>query len=146
MALLSFLMPEAWWARYVPQLWWGPVSIFVVALLGTGARVRDLGWLLALVLGFNIAFVMASSALYVGGRALAVHRQIDALSEGERPVCAFLGVSRARLELFRGAGIGVRLQREPVASADAAPLASAWPLSPPIPNIGSCPDEGASQR
>jgi hypothetical protein len=145
-ALLSLLMPEAWWARYVPQVWWLPVSIAMLALFSVGARVRDVGWVLALVLGFNIAFVTASSALYVGERALAVHRQIGALARAREPVCAFLGVSRARLELLHAAGVDVRLQREPVLTAAAEPLASAWPLTPPLPNIGPCAETRATPR
>ncbi len=144
--LLSLLMPEAWWARYVPQLWWAPASVAIIALYGAGARIRDIGWVLALALTLNVALVTASSALYVGERALAVHRQIDDLTDGEQPICAFLGVSRARLELLQAAGADVRLQSEPLRTPDAEALASGWPLSTPAPNIGVCAEERASPR
>jgi hypothetical protein len=133
-AAVSLFLPEAWWARYVPQLWWLPVAVATIGLVSQQRKLRIGGWILCAVLLLDVALVSGSAAVYVGVRTWDVRRQVGVLAAEKGPVCAFLGAAHARLELLQSAGVRTRLSRDPLpASCRPEPLAAAqatWPDQP----------------
>ena len=55
--LLSvFIIPDSWWARFVPQLWLVPVTILFLSELLSLSRGRILNLLLYVVIGLNVVW------------------------------------------------------------------------------------------
>lgn len=107
LAVASLAMPEAWWARYVPQLWWTPLLVAIVAFASTQLSVRLAGWALVAILSANTAFVTASSAQRVANNSTQVRQQIAAIAAQDEPICVQISQSHARLQLLRSAGVEV---------------------------------------
>jgi hypothetical protein len=132
---LGLAMPEAWWARYVPHVWW---AVVLVAVAGTVSRPRALrlgGGLLAAVLLVNAGLAAASSAWSIGQRNLDVRRQIAEIGRQSGPVCLYLGDFHARAELLGGLKQKIRMQSALPTHCDPVPLAGASTRHP----VGYCP-------
>lgn len=140
-AVGSLSLPEAWWARYVPQLWWVPAIVAVVALFSEEPRVRIVGWALVVIMLLNSAFVSAGSTLYAGRRTLDARHQVAEIADRKRPICIFLGANHARLELLHSAGVRTRLRSEPLpAECHPTLLVSAFASPPGQSDYCSCPN------
>ncbi|MGZ5486707.1 MAG: hypothetical protein ACXWFB_12510, partial [Nitrososphaeraceae archaeon] len=59
-----FLMSEAWWARYVPQLWFVCLIIFIAAELNKYVYIKYLGYVLLMLIMLNSFCIMALTFIY----------------------------------------------------------------------------------
>jgi hypothetical protein len=127
LGLVSLGLPEAWWARYVPQLWWVPAGVAALGLLSRQRPVRIAGWLLSGVLLLDAALVTASAATMMARNSWRVHRQLRAMAAAPVPSMVFLGAAHARLELLHKWRVDVRLSSTPLpASCQPNPLAGTF--------------------
>ncbi len=55
--VVSIAMPESWWARYVPELWWTPVFVALAGLASERLVNRTAAGLLVCLIGVNVAIV-----------------------------------------------------------------------------------------
>lgn len=106
--LISVLaMPQNWWARYVPQLWFVPLCV-AGALVAVRSKRQ--------FLGLTILGLMLIDSTLVGGasvwRAIERSRQLDAqiadMSKSGRSYCVDPEMVQSRLYLMREAGIDAR--------------------------------------
>jgi hypothetical protein len=111
-ALASALAnPEAWWARYAPQLWLVPLALACAGLLaeGRGARVRCALAAAALVaLGANASLVLVNATGRRLGDQARVRAQLEELARSPQPVVVrFNGFGGSR-DRLREAGVPFR--------------------------------------
>ena len=139
LAFVSLSMPEAWWARYVPQFWWAPAIVAAVAVLSEQFRVRILGWALVVIMLFNSAIVSTATMKFAGRRAQDVRRQVAEITGGKENICIFLGPTHARLELLHAVGVRTKLHSAPLsAECHPSPLASSYRINGEEPNYCTC--------
>ncbi|OXM82841.1 hypothetical protein [Paenibacillus rigui] len=109
LAASAFVNPAAWWARYVPQLWFVPLICVWLALSLKGHRVLNAaGWTLALVIMVN--------TLLVGGtytqKQLALTQELKAqlaeLQAAGQPVKAEFTYSWSNQERLKSLGIAFK--------------------------------------
>lgn len=109
--LSSFVMPESWAVRYVPQLWFAPLLFAAAAATWRGGR-----WLAAacaLAMLANAGIVAGSVAIRQGGASAQIASQLARLGVPGAPLSADVGASPARLALLRQHGLAVRLRQGP---------------------------------
>jgi len=89
--LTASLNPEAWWARYTPQIWLIPMIVITLALLSNQLLLRIAGLAVLAVTVINIFLV--SGAFYVGNYIES--RQLDAklnlLNQSHEQILIFYG-------------------------------------------------------
>lgn len=99
------LMPQNWWARYVPQFWLVPVCVAAAALTLNARLVQYLGAaILAITLVSSLAVGGASSWLSMG-RSVEAAAQIQRLAETGNRYCVNPDMVESRLFLMQRAGI-----------------------------------------
>jgi type IV secretory pathway VirB2 component (pilin) len=59
-----FIISEAWWARYVPQLWLVCLIICIAANLNKYMFIKNLGYILLILIMFNSYCIMALAFIY----------------------------------------------------------------------------------
>lgn len=104
----SLIMPENWWARYVPQLWFAPLAV-TAALLVTGrplARYVALG--LAALMLLNATAVGASGSWLALQRSNQADAQIADMAQTGGTWCVAPDMVDSRIWLMRKAGVTVR--------------------------------------
>jgi hypothetical protein len=124
LALLGsvLLLPENWWSRYVPQLWYIPLIVALAAVLARASLPRYLGLATLAVLLVNGGLVAASSTLLTVKRSLAVDAQIAELKQHPGPYCIVPELAQSRLTVFAEHGLTVRQQAASDASNCAQPM------------------------
>ncbi|WP_243337788.1 hypothetical protein [Anaeromyxobacter soli] len=80
--------PEAWWARYVPQLWLVPILTAVVALRARRRALAAAGLALALA-GSALTLASQHRARTIGTTVLAAH--LDSLARMPQPLEIYFG-------------------------------------------------------
>ena len=124
--LLSVLiMPENWWARYVPQLWLVPWIAALIALLGKGRWLQRAGWAVAILMLANTLLVTGAATGLAMKRSQAVSEQLAALKRDAGPYCVTAGLAQSRVAIMREAGIDARAIPESAAFSCAEPIAIA---------------------
>jgi hypothetical protein len=125
-AASALINPEAWWARYAPQIWLVPIVLIVPGLRSRGASLWLAGACLG-ILGLNAAIVTAACARMTVTSTYRLQRQLQAIAATETPVFAWFGTCGSnRLRLERA---GIRVIE--VASKDDV----RWPM-----RLNSSPD------
>ncbi|WP_239807500.1 hypothetical protein [Croceicoccus hydrothermalis] len=109
------VMPENWWARYVPQLWLVPILIAVAATSASSRLLRYAAFAILGILVLNSTLIFASSSLLAMKRSEAVRSQIAQLKEIEEPIFVQFGYAKARLALFQDAGLNATAVSDDVA-------------------------------
>lgn len=102
------VMPQNWWARYVPQFWLIPVCLAAAAITIQRLPVQVLGTATACVLLLNAAIAGASGLWLTTNRSAAVTGQIQTMQQTDQPYCVFPQMVHSRLYLMREAGIQVQ--------------------------------------
>jgi hypothetical protein len=128
--VLGLIMPEAWWARYVPQVWWAPVLVAAAAFVSSGQKLRIAGWALAGVMALNAAIVAVSSAKYVLERNLDIRSQLAEMQASPQKLCLHVGELHARLALLGSLKDRVRVESQPLQGCTVTPLAGGFPHVP----------------
>jgi hypothetical protein len=76
--LSSMTNPEAWWARYVPQLWLFPVMIALMAMVVLPfGRLRTLNQMLIIVLFCNEMLILVPTAVNAVSRSIQLSQQLQ---------------------------------------------------------------------
>jgi len=98
--------PEAWWARYAPQLWLVPlVPVWLSQAVGR-RLVAASGGVVLLILALNAALVGASYARFQTKMTSALRAQLVSLSHGaSTPLVVHFGEFRSNRVRLRYAGI-----------------------------------------
>ena len=121
------ILPENWWARYVPQLWLVPVVIAAAALALPNPRLVIAGWCIVVVMLLNSTVAFSSNVWLTAKRHHAVNAQIEQLRRQSGRYCVYFGAAQSRLILFRQAGLDVRPIERQNACSDFVGLASYGP-------------------
>jgi len=99
------LMPQNWWARYVPQFWFVPVCVAAAALTDSSRLARSLGAaIVAVSLAGSLAVGGASSWLSAN-RSLEAAAQIQRLAETGKRYCVNPDMAESRIFIMQNAGI-----------------------------------------
>src|SRR4029077_5619464 len=107
--LLSVLvMPENWWARYVPQFWLVPCIAAAAAMSMRDRRQKVAGWAIAVLMLVNVIIVSASSISQAAHRSLLVSEQLALLKRQPGPFCVSAEMAHSRVAILRAAGIDAR--------------------------------------
>lgn len=111
------LMPQNWWARYVPQLWLVPVCLAGAAICTSSRLLRIFGIAIGLIMLVNAGVVAGASTWLAGKRSTAVSMQLSELARAQQIYCMALadysykqldGRPESRLYLMREFGIKAR--------------------------------------
>ncbi|WP_072393066.1 hypothetical protein [Hyphomicrobium sp. CS1GBMeth3] len=102
------LMPQNWWARYVPQLWFVPLCIVAAALAVRVRSVQFLGLALAGVMLLDAAIVSGSATWLAAKRSAAASAQISDLARTGQTYCVYPDMVQSRIHVMRAAGLDVR--------------------------------------
>lgn len=104
----ALLMPQNWWARYVPQLWFVPLCIAAAALANRLRSVQILGLAIAALMLVNAALVSGSAIWLAAKRNAEASAQISDLARTGTTYCVYPEMVQSRIHLMREAGIEVR--------------------------------------
>ena len=129
--LLTLIMPEAWWARYVPYAWWIPVLVAFAAVVSRPAALRFSGAALLAILIANSLIVAGASTVAIGRRNLHIRHQYADMLREPGSVCLYVGAMHARLALWDDLPAKVHLQTKPLRGCALVPLAGANPDTSP---------------
>src|SRR5262249_13317237 len=83
------VLPENWWARYVPQLWLVPVVIAATAIYLNVRMLRIAGWLIVLTMLVNSTAAFAANVWLTAKRHRAVDAQIGQLRKEDAQNCVY---------------------------------------------------------
>ncbi len=122
------VMPQNWWARYVPQFWFVPVGIAAAALAANSRMSQLLGGLIAAVMLLNAMIVGAAGLWLTAQRGAEATAQIDAMKVSGEAYCVYPDMVQSRIYLMREAGLSVRYQpAEEVSCAEPQEIAGYGP-------------------
>jgi hypothetical protein len=121
------ILPENWWARYVPQLWLVPAVVAAAALALKAPVLVVAGWCIVLTMLINSAVAFSSNVWLTAKRHQVVNAQIAQLLQENERYCVYFGAAQSRLALFRRAGLDVRPVARQNSCANATGLASYGP-------------------
>jgi hypothetical protein len=102
------LMPQNWWARYVPQFWFVPLAIAAAAITTDRMSVRMFGAVIAAILLFNGALTGAVSLWLTANRSIEVSAQIDTMNSTQSAYCIDPEMIQSRIYAMREAGVDIR--------------------------------------
>lgn len=107
---LTLAFPEPWWARYVPQLWFLPLSIAAAALVLRGANlwISLSAWVVVAVLLVNTMTVTSLFAMRTVAKQLDFSTQVAslrAISTGAGPLPIAVGFTPSTIHRLRELGV-----------------------------------------
>lgn len=102
------VMPQNWWARYVPQFWFVPLLIAAAALTTQKRPLQIFGAGIAAVMLLNTALVGAAGAWLTASRSAEASAQIERMAATPQAYCVYPDMVQSRIHLMREAGIEVR--------------------------------------
>lgn len=104
--MLSVLInPEAWWARYVPQLWLVPCCIAAMAWSSPLKEIRRLGTVLVVILAVNICLIAYPYVLGNYYCTQNLDRQLQNMAEKQQPIKVCFGEFTSNYVRFARWGI-----------------------------------------
>jgi hypothetical protein len=110
-AVSALVNPEAWWARYSPQLWLVPVIVALTAIYRAPARWEQaLGWAACVALVLDAAFVGSISAANVVHARLEIGAALDIAASWPHGAQLQQGVYEEDWVKFAERGIRYRLE------------------------------------
>lgn len=114
LAASAFVNPAAWWARYVPQLWFVPLICvwLALSLQGGNRTVKAAGWTLAVLIAANALLV---SGMYTKEQLAwnqELKGQLAELRNASQPIPAEFTYSWSNQERLRALGIEVKEELE----------------------------------
>jgi hypothetical protein len=119
--LAALAMPENWWARYIPMLWFVPATLALLALTTQGRVIKSAGWVIAALMLTNAMLVTASATALAFKRSEMARAQIAALSHEPGRYCVAADFAQSRVALMREAGIDAQLMPKDAAPTCAEP-------------------------
>lgn len=103
--LSAIVNPEAWWARYAPQLWAIPVIAAIGALAVRPWYIRLSGWIMAALLAFNIILVTVPYSVANYYASAAWGEVLDELKAVNEPFTIYFGEFRSKRTQLMERGI-----------------------------------------
>lgn len=97
--------PEAWWARYVPQLWLVPIIMGMVACTGDKKVMRYLGVTLVGAVIINLSMISYPYLLGNYYCTQAFNRELEGIAEEHRPLNVYFGEFTSNYVRFQRWGI-----------------------------------------
>ena len=104
------VMPQNWWARYVPQFWFVPAGIAAAALAANSRAPQILGGIIAAAMLLNAMVVGAAGFWLTAKRGAEANAQITAMMAAGGPYCVYPDMVQSRIYLMREAGLDIRYQ------------------------------------
>ncbi len=95
------LMPQNWWARYVPHFWLVPWCVAAAAIAATSRSQHFLGWSIVIVMLLNAGIVAGAATWLVAKRSAAVTAQMREMKLDSRTYCVYPALAQSRLLLFQ---------------------------------------------
>jgi hypothetical protein len=98
------ILPESWWARYIPQLWFFPILILLASELKIVKYNRILSYILYASIILNIGF----SSIGIGWNFLMtslVNYQMETMKNAGKPVIVHLGSAASNRIRFEEKGV-----------------------------------------
>lgn len=102
------VMPQNWWARYVPQFWFVPVGIAAAALAANSRATQILGGLIAAVMLLNAMVIGAAGLWLTAKRGADATAQMNAMAAEGGAFCVYPDMVQSRIYLMRKAGLDIR--------------------------------------
>lgn len=102
------VMPQNWWARYVPQFWLVPLCIAAAAISTEKRAVQILGTVIAAAMLFNATLVGASGFWLTAKRHVEASAQVGMMAASGNTYCVYPDMVQSRIHVMREAGITVR--------------------------------------
>lgn len=99
------LMPQNWWARYVPQFWLVPVCVAAATLTMKQRGLNALGVSIIAVMLGNAALAGGASTWLTAGRSAEVDAQVARLAQTGERYCMVPEMVQSRIFLMQKAGI-----------------------------------------
>ncbi|PKP80771.1 MAG: hypothetical protein CVT79_13385 [Alphaproteobacteria bacterium HGW-Alphaproteobacteria-18] len=113
------VMPQNWWARYVPQFWFVPMGIAAAALAANSRAMQTLGGLIAAVMLLNAVIVGAAGLWLTANRGAEATAQINIMAASGETYCVYPDMVQSRIYLMREARLDIRYQpAEAIACAE----------------------------
>lgn len=106
------IMPQNWWARYVPQFWFVPALIAAASLTTNKRALQVFGAVIAGVMLLNAALVGAAGFWLTETRSAEASAQIARLAETGEAYCIYPDMVQSRIQMLREAGITARYTPE----------------------------------
>ncbi len=97
--------PEAWWARYVPQLYLIPLVTCVILYVCLPHKAKKLATVLLLVISLNTAMVLYASITKNIKVTIAINSQLATLSKSDMPITAYFSVFQAMRARLNETGV-----------------------------------------
>lgn len=100
LAFTVVINPEAWWARYVPQLYLIPLIACALVFICLTRKTRLLASITLLAIALNVAMVSYASTIQNIKGTLAINDQLDEFSKKGEPLSVYFSIfeaTRARL-------------------------------------------------
>jgi hypothetical protein len=94
------IIPEAWWARYVPQLWYIPPVILLMLELYAGPRFKLFIILIYITVIVNISFILLTFRFNYKMTQM-VNEQMDKLKSLHKPIAVQWGSAKANRIRFQ---------------------------------------------
>ncbi|MGE6697445.1 hypothetical protein ACQKH5_07130 [Hyphomonas sp. NPDC076900] len=104
------VMPQNWWARYVPQFWFVPLGIAAAALAANSRAAQILGSLIVALMLLNSLIVGAAGSWLTAKRGAEANAQINAMVAAGESYCVYPDMVQSRIYLMREAGLDIRYQ------------------------------------
>jgi hypothetical protein len=109
-AASALLDPEAWWARYAPQLWLVPVIVALLASLkGGSALVRVMGRVACAILLADALFVGAISFANVVHARMEIGAALDQAAGWKKPLLVRPGLYAESWTIVADRGLSYRI-------------------------------------
>jgi hypothetical protein len=122
------IMPQNWWARYVPQFWFVPALIAAASLTTNKRALQVFGAVIAGVMLLNAALVGAAGFWLTETRNAEASAQIARLAETGEAYCIYPDMVQSRIQMLREAGIKARYTPEAdIACSDPEEIAAYGP-------------------
>ena len=122
------IMPQNWWARYVPQFWFVPALIAAASLTTNKRALQVFGAVIAGVMLLNAALVGAAGFWLTETRSAEASAQIARLADTGEAYCIYPDMVQSRIQMLREAGITARYTPEAdIACSDPEEIAAYGP-------------------
>lgn len=101
---IAIAMPEGWWARFVPYVWWIPGLAALGGLYCNRRALSALGVVIVLILLMNSALSAYFTFQPLRWKSEEIRSQIAGMLQAKKPLRIFYGNSPARIALIAESG------------------------------------------
>ena len=118
-SISAFVMPQNWWARYVPQFWLVPLLLAGVLYVTNTRWLQISAMCVAAIMFVNLLTTGAVATYLAIKRSAAVSAQIRSLKSISSPLCIDAEYAQSRIAILRSAG----MQVHPLSHSSVSPCA-----------------------